>query len=297
MQEFDLRQEKKYCSRLGWALVLTLGCSLAWQAVLTFAAMFLGLMNLGSTVFYLLSLVGYYIIALPLAFRVCRTVPAPPLADRGMQPRRMGRWFVIGTALMWLGSQLGTALNDLVYRIAGMQPVDVVSETFGMLPLPVILLGACILGPVCEELLFRGLLAGRLARYGQKPAALVSALLFGLYHANLSQFFYAFALGLLLAYAYFYTGTLRAPIALHMLFNFFGSFIVFVLPENGILPVLYVLSWPVLTVAGVVLLVRGWKRQVWAHGPCAPSMQAVFGNVGMTVAVIACFVQTALLFV
>ena len=71
----------------------------------------------------------------------------------------------------------------------------------------------------------------------------------------------------------------------------------FVLPENGILPVLYVLSWPVLTVAGVVLLVRGWKRQVWAHGPCAPSMQAVFGNVGMTVAVIACFVQTALLFV
>lgn len=178
-----------------------------------------------------------------------------------------------------------------------MQPVDVVSETFGMLPLPVILLGACILGPVCEELLFRGLLAGRLARYGQKPAALVSALLFGLYHANLSQFFYAFALGLLLAYAYFYTGTLRAPIALHMLFNFFGSFIVFVLPENGILPVLYVLSWPVLTVAGVVLLVRGWKRQVWAHGPCAPSMQAVFGNAGMTVAVIACFVQTALLFV
>ena len=42
MQEFDLRQEKKYCSRLGWALVLTLGCSLVWQAVLAFAVMFLG---------------------------------------------------------------------------------------------------------------------------------------------------------------------------------------------------------------------------------------------------------------
>ena len=296
MQQTDLRQEKKYCARLGWALVLTVGCSLVWQVFLMAVAL-AGRLNSGVALYYLLTLVGYYILALPLAFRVCRIMPAPPMTQRSLTPRLMGRWFVIGIALMWIGSLVGTALSDLVYRIAGLQPVDMVTETFDMLPRSVVLLGACILGPVCEELLFRGLLAGRLARYGQKPAALVSALLFGLYHANLSQFFYAFALGLLLAYAYFYTGTLRAPIALHMLFNFFGSFIVFVLPENGILPVLYVLSWPVLTVAGVVLLVRGWKRQVWAHGPCAPSMQAVFGNVGMTVAVIACFVQTALLFV
>ena len=296
MQQTDLRQEKKYCARLGWALVLTVGCSLVWQVFLMAVAL-AGRLNSGVALYYLLTLVGYYILALPLAFRVCRIMPAPPMTQRSLTLRLMGRWFVIGIALMWIGSLVGTVLSDLVYRIAGLQPVDMVTETFDMLPLSVVLLGACILGPVCEELLFRGLLAGRLARYGQKPAALVSALLFGLYHANLSQFFYAFALGLLLAYAYFYTGTLRAPIALHMLFNFFGSFIVFVLPENGILPVLYVLSWSVLTVAGAVLLVRGWKRQVWAHGPCAPSMQAVFGNAGMTVAVIACFVQTALLFV
>src|SRR5699024_5291593 len=83
----------------------------------------------------------------------------------------------------------------------------------------------------CEELLFRGLLARRLARYGQRPAALVSALLFALYHANLSQFFYAFALGLLLAYAYFYTGTIKTPILLHMLLMRTGRLSCFCCPK------------------------------------------------------------------
>ena len=295
MQQTDLRQEKKYCSRLGWALILTVGCSLVWQVFLMAVAL-AGRLNSGVALYYLLTLVGYYILALPLAFRVCRIMPAPPMTQRSLTPRLIGRWFVIGIALMWIGSLVGTALNDLVYRIAGLQPVDMVTETFDMLPLSVVLLGACILGPVCEELLFRGLLAGRLARYGQKPAALVSALLFGLYHANVSQFFYAFALGLLLAYAYFYTGSLKAPILLHMLFNFYGSAVVLLLPESGILPVLYLTSWPVLTVAGVILLVRGRKRQVWAHGPCEPSIQTIFCNIGMTAAVVVCFVETALLF-
>lgn len=295
MEQTALRQEKKYCSRLGWALVLTAVCSLVWQGVLVLGA-YAGLLPADPTLYYLLALVGYYIAALPLGFRLCRTIPVPPMDRRRLTPRLLGRWFVIGTALMWIGSLAGSRVNDLVYRIAGLQPVDTVTETFHMLPAAVTLLGACVLGPVCEELLFRGLLARRLARYGQRPAALVSALLFALYHANLSQFFYAFALGLLLAYAYFYTGSIKTPIVLHMLFNAYGSFVVVLLPDSSLLPVLYVLSWPVLTVAGVVLLVRGWKRQVWEHGPCAPSIQAIFCNIGMTAAIVACFVETALLF-
>ena len=293
--EQNERQEKKYCARLGWALVLTLAVSLLWQYAVA-GLTWTGLLPLGPTVYYLLVLVGYYIAVLPLAYRLCRCIPVPPLAGQGMSPRLLGRWFVIGAALMWLGSLAGSWVNDLVYRIAGLQPVDTVTEAFSMLPPAVLLLGACVLGPLCEELLFRGLVARRLARYGQRPAALVSALLFALYHANVSQFFYALALGLLLAYAYFRTGTLKTSIVLHMLFNFYGSFIMLLLPENSPLPMLYALSWPVLTIAGVVLLVRGWKKQVWAHGPCVPSVRTIFFNFGMTAAVVVCFVETALLF-
>lgn len=293
--EQNERQEKKYCARLGWSLVLTLVTALLWQYAVA-GLTWTGLLPIGPTAYYLLVLVGYYIAALPLARRLCRCIPVSPPAGRGMTPRLLGRWFVIGAALMWLGSLAGSWVNDLVYRIAGLQPVDSVTETLLMMPPAVMLLGACVLGPLCEELLFRGLIAGRLARYGQRPAALVSALLFALYHANVSQFFYAFALGLLLAYAYFYTGTLKAPAVLHMLFNFYGSSIMMLLPENSPLPMLYALSWPVLTVAGVTMLVRGWKKQVWAHGFAVPSVRTIFFNFGMTAAVVVCFVEATLPF-
>lgn len=296
MQENTLRQERKYCARLGWALVLITVIMLVWQMGLM-ALSLAGRLAGGESTYMLLALVGYYLLALPLSYWLCRRIPVPERVQRPLTVRLLVRWFVIGIGLMWVGSLIGSWLNDLVYQIANLETVDLVTETFNEMPLVVMLLGACVLGPLCEELLFRGLIAGRLARYGQKPAAFISALLFGLYHANLSQFFYAFLLGLLLAYAYFYTGKLKTSVVLHMLFNFYGSFVIYLLPEDGVLPVLYGLSWPVLTIVGAVLLVRGRKQQLWAHGPCAPSMRTVFGSVGMTLAIILCFVQAATMYV
>lgn len=296
MQQTALRLERGYCGRLGWSLVLTNVLMLVWQLWLTWQMLAGNLLG-GMDAYMLLTLVGYYLPALPLAFWLCRKIPVPPRTRRPFSVRRLGRWLVIGIGLMWFGSLVGDWLSDLVFRVAMLEPVDLVTEAISEMPLSVVLLGGCILGPLCEEVLFRGLLAGRLARYGQKPAAFVSALLFGLYHANLSQFCYAFLLGLLLAYAYFYTGTLKMPVLLHILINLYGSFVVFLLPERGLLPLLYALSWPVLAIAAVVLLVRGRKKQVWEHGPCAPSMRAVFVNVGMTAAIVFFFVETALMYV
>nr|WP_297176799.1 type II CAAX endopeptidase family protein [uncultured Agathobaculum sp.] len=296
MQQTALRLERGYCGRLGWSLVLTNVLMLVWQLWLTWQMLAGNLLG-GMDAYMLLTLVGYYLPALPLAFWLCRKIPVPPRTRRPFSVRRLGRWLVIGIGLMWFGSLVGDWLSDLVFRVAMLEPVDLVTEAISEMPLSVVLLGGCILGPLFEEVLFRGLLAGRLARYGQKPAAFVSALLFGLYHANLSQFCYAFLLGLLLAYAHFYTGTLKMPVLLHILINLYGSFVVFLLPERGLLPLLYALSWPVLAIAAVVLLVRGRKKQVWEHGPCAPSMRAVFINVGMTAAIVFFFVETALMYV
>lgn len=299
MEHIEEKQEKSLCARLGWALLLVIIWANAWAFVLEFAYYGLGLAGLvmPDELYYMLGLVGHYIVSLPLAFLICRKVPRMPFSREKAGARRIGRWFVIGASMMLIGSWIGSAMNALAYSLAGKDAVSLIDEAFDIYPDTVVLLGACLIAPVCEEVLFRGLLAGRLARYGQKPGAFVSALLFGLFHANLSQFFYAFAIGILLAYAYYRTGSLAAPITLHILLNMYGTGVSILMPGWSMLVGLYSCSWLVLAVGGIVLLIRGRREQVWLHGPSEPSMRAVFGSAGMTLAIIATFVQLTLNFV
>lgn len=57
-----------------------------------------------------------------------------------------------------------------------------------------------LVGPLCEELVFRGAVLRRLEKHGANFAIVTSALLFGLYHIILYQAVFAFLIGLVLAY-------------------------------------------------------------------------------------------------
>ena len=71
--------------------------------------------------------------------------------------------------------------------------------------------------PLAEELLYRGVVYRRMrAVFGVRAAIVLSAVLFGLMHANLVQFLYAGLLGLLLAYLTERTGSLWAAVAAHI---------------------------------------------------------------------------------
>ena len=80
-----------------------------------------------------------------------------------------------------------------------------------------------ILAPLIEEFIFRKTLIDRMRPYGEKLAVVTSAMMFGLFHGNLSQMFYAFSLGLVFGYVYLRTGKLRYTVGLHMLINLFGG--------------------------------------------------------------------------
>ncbi len=296
MEDFDLKQERRYCARLGFAMLFVLLWTLVWQYGLLTLDTFVIPGVLPDALYYGLILVGGYAVALPVAFRICKDMPPMPLCKEAPRLRVFVRWAVIGFALMWFGSLIGNGVTGLIGSLTGRPPAPLVDEMMNALPLSIELVCVCGLGPLCEELLFRGLLAGRLARYGQAPGAFVSALLFGLYHANLEQFFYAFLLGLLLAYVYYRTGMLRFPVALHMVLNFFGAVVPSVLPESPLSDMALGVFWLVMVVLGTVFLVRGRKKQTWLHGLCAPDMRAVFGNPGMVLVILACFIETALTF-
>lgn len=57
-----------------------------------------------------------------------------------------------------------------------------------------------LFAPITEELIFRGFLLKGLKKYGKGIAIVTSAVLFGVFHANLVQSVFAFAIGLVLGY-------------------------------------------------------------------------------------------------
>lgn len=77
-----------------------------------------------------------------------------------------------------------------------------------------------ILGPVIEELIFRGAITqALLKKYSPAWAIVISALVFGLFHINPAQIVSATLIGLLLAWIYYKTASLVPCILIHILNN------------------------------------------------------------------------------
>lgn len=87
-------------------------------------------------------------------------------------------------------------------------------------PLWLMVLIMGILGPFCEEFVFRGILFGSFRKSGRPAAAIVlQALLFGLVHLNFNQFCYAFVIGIALGMLVEVTGSIWSGFLMHASVN------------------------------------------------------------------------------
>ncbi len=95
----------------------------------------------------------------------------------------------------------------------------------------------CILAPIFEEILYRGiLLEGFLNKYSPMKAILISALIFGIIHGNIHQFVNATILGIFLGIIYYKSNSLVLCILAHF-FNNSWVYISDVIPKYiSILP-------------------------------------------------------------
>lgn len=79
----------------------------------------------------------------------------------------------------------------------------------------------CILAPIYEELLFRGIILRRFTlRWSPQKSIIISSVIFGIIHLNPINVVFAFALGCVLGYAYFKTKNIFVPMILHSFSNF-----------------------------------------------------------------------------
>jgi len=81
---------------------------------------------------------------------------------------------------------------------------------------------------ICEELVIRGVAFSGYRKKDIRISAIITGLFFGILHLNLQQFFYAFALGILLAYIVYITNSIISAMICHFTFNGFQLLLQFI---------------------------------------------------------------------
>lgn len=216
-------QAKKCFSCLGGALMLMAVGIVASQMVLAIVVEVLVRLGVEAAntpwVGWLITFLPVYLVGVPLARAVMKQLPVEPGERTRLGVGKVVMLILMCFPVMYVGNLVGNLASALFS--AGQAEnalVNMVSEINLWKALTV-----AVVAPVVEEYLFRKQIIDRCVQYGEKTAIVFSGLTFGLFHMNLFQFFYAFGLGVLFAYVYVRTRSLRYPIVMHMAVNFTGA--------------------------------------------------------------------------
>ena len=141
--------------------------------------------------------------------------------DRNISREKMtGKAFCSGFSSMITFMILATfgaifvdvVLKQLGYTLISVAPANTVSDSITET------LYTCLVGPICEEIIFRGYVQRKLEKYSPVVAVFTSAIFFALYHGNFGQMFPMIGVGLVLGYmAYKYS--IRMSMIMHVTYN------------------------------------------------------------------------------
>lgn len=172
----------------------------------------------GMLLSFLVSLLVFWLFLRPLPDWV-----VPQENNRKLPALHMLLIFLVCIAFMYSANLITTYITVFLHFVTNTGESDILGDLLTGDGQTFALLYAVLAGPVLEEVLFRGLLYKKLARFGGRAYIFYSALLFALFHFNFAQLFYAFLLGLVFAAVMYYTGKLIYSIILHILVNFVGG--------------------------------------------------------------------------
>lgn len=228
-EEYDERFRKARHAYSASTLNLML-YGLIGQVLVLVAVMIAKLLNggaeLSENMTYLLNFVPTYLIVFPLYLLLSKTLEAKPPEQHSMNAGQFVISIIMCFAFMVVGAVLGNIVNMVFGAIFGFQ-IDSSALSSGIMGDSYLLLSliATFGAPIVEEMLFRKVFIDRVRKYGDGTAILLSGILFGLFHGNFSQCFFAAGLGIFFGFIYVRTGKIQYTIAMHMTVNFLGSFV------------------------------------------------------------------------
>jgi tetratricopeptide (TPR) repeat protein len=205
-----------------------LGFSLAWlvvffqgQIALIFCLALLSWVRISENLLFAITLSG-----IPVIFAATQAFAHHPWGQPFSWPLRLGTAKVMGLSL--LGLVLASWLSPwsahwvervLHWPVTIQEAIPLVKYALIANPLAAFL-SVVIVGPVVEEILFRGLIYGALEkRLRVSGAILASSFVFALVHLQVMYFFPIFCLGIVLGWARWKANSLGLPILIHVLNN------------------------------------------------------------------------------
>ena len=222
MTEQEKRSHKKHFSKLflaflGYLLISNVLVIVASLVLNKYAPALLQDMNAS----LIISSVIQYVFALLFLLLFVRKIPSEPPKKEKLGFKKFVKYALISFFFMYAGNMLSSFVLIALEEAIGIMPENSIDQllTESNLLLSLVIVG--IIGPIVEELMFRKIFVDRLTPYGDAVAILIPSLIFGLFHGNLYQFFYAFFLGAIFSYIYLKTGKLSYTIVLHCFINIF----------------------------------------------------------------------------
>jgi CAAX amino terminal protease family. len=174
---------------------------------------------------YGLGLAPIWIVGFPICVLLASRAPSVKPEEHEIKLKYMIQFYIIIYFLMMSANILGTILISITESSLGITIENSTIELIQKQKLLPSFIFTVILGPICEEMAYRKVLIDKLGQYNKRYAILLSGIMFGLFHTNLHQFFYATMIGFVFAYIYSISGRIRYSIILHMTFNFINGFI------------------------------------------------------------------------
>lgn len=260
-------KEKRIENSVGWRLAIFSAIGILGQlivsAIITAINEDFMLAN-SNNISLILPIIMVDLIGFPVFFLLTKKLPN---AELGKDKFSLGE-FILGLPIMTLVVLSGTLFGNFVQGLFTPSTPSAISGVFlgSSFFWRVLYIG--ILAPIFEEIIFRKLLIDKLSSRGRWFAIFVSALCFAFFHGNFSQFFYAFALGIIWGVIYSRTGNIFITMGYHLLINLSNSVIGVLVVANAdsskpetMLPVtIYGGFRIVMAIIGLVILIVRFKK-------------------------------------
>ena len=219
-----MNSNKKFFSKIGFNYLIYIISSLIITIIIAniIAATKPEIIN-NINISTVISAICNYILPLPILIHLMNKIKSTRPEIHKINIKTFLKYLCITITLMWIGNLTGTIITTILGGAIQSDISNPIQNLINSTDIWLNLLLISIIGPIFEEFFFRKLLIDRTIVYGAKVSIILSAVIFGLVHGNLNQFFYSALIGGFLGYVYIKTGRITYTIALHMIINLIGS--------------------------------------------------------------------------